>query len=284
LVTSSPSANVSVLARKRRGSIWQPEWRVGVEGVAPGLALAVPVRFGGARGHGNRQRRLARPRLILSERGDRRRRRRRRAAAAATARDDRRQRAWRPRIESTEVHLLDRHVRRAAIGDHHRHADGLAWHDDAVIGQRFDAHAVGQQNGLLKLALLLAQAEVDLETPALVDRQVPKLRAQSTNGAKTGHERLQRRAGAFGGEPTLRILRGRLDRGSPSTGPRGGGVKLRRPATEVSAPAKSNRSSRSSCPAMVDSTSWKVAGREPEGEQRPVLALVHAAGLGADLG
>ena len=44
---------------ERRGSIRQAERRVGVEGVAPGLALAVPVRLGGPGGHGNRQRRLA---------------------------------------------------------------------------------------------------------------------------------------------------------------------------------------------------------------------------------
>ena len=176
----------------------------------------MPVRLGGPGAHGNRQRRLAPSRLILFERGDRRRRRRRRrrrAAAATTARDNRRQRARRPGIEPTEVDLLDGHVRRAAVGDHHRHADGLARHHDTVVGQRFDADAVGQENGLLKLALLLAEAEVDLETSTLVYRQSPKLCAQHANGAQTGHERLHCRAGAFSREPTLRILRGRLDCG-----------------------------------------------------------------------
>src|SRR5204863_119603 len=81
-------------------------------------------------------------------------------------------------VEAVEFHLLDRRFSRSAVRDDHVDLHRLPRDDDAVVGERLDLDAGGEDGRLLELALLLAQAEIDLEPRRVVDRHGAQIAPQ----------------------------------------------------------------------------------------------------------
>ena len=106
--------------------------------------------------------------------------------------------------EARELRLPDRHLACAAARDEERKLHVLSRDDDAVVCQRVDAQAAGNDDRLLELALFLPQPEFDLELPCLVDRHRAKLRAQHADRMQSSHERSHRAVVIAGVETLLR--------------------------------------------------------------------------------
>ena len=178
-------------------------------------------------------------------------------------------------------------VRRAVIGDDHRHPHRLTGNDHAVVGERFDSHAVGGNERLLELTLLLAQAELDLTLRHR--RRWPSCgaRLRSTRSAYrpassgctvapspsvSNFFRAACTDEAITARPVTRSLGGRAP------------ANLARPAMLVSTPSNSDRSQIHLAGNRGRRELERGGRRSGQREQlRLSLALVHAARLGANL-
>ena len=194
---------------KRRRPVRQSERRVVVEHVPARFALTMPIGFGGPGVGGDRQREIAAADLIFGERRQRRTGGCGRRTASTWGR--RGERAGRVAIEPLDAHVTDVERRGASVREHDRQAERLTGHHDAVVGERVDADAVGQENRLLEFTFLLAQPELDFGSALFGDLHRPQLCAQLASRAKAGEKGLRRRVlGARGGgvEPFLRVQHG----------------------------------------------------------------------------
>ncbi len=180
----------------------------------------MPVRLGHACRLRNLHRHVAAARDVLLERRHPHGRRRLGSPASAPAAETLLachliQRARAIARKAAELRLADRHLARAVVGDDERQPHVLSGHDDAVVRQRVDAKAIGDDDRLLKLALLLAQPELDVEPARLVDRHASKLRAQDANGVEARQQRRDSPVVISGVEPLLRRAHLRGDRSQP---------------------------------------------------------------------
>ena len=101
---------------------------------------------------------------------------------------DRTRRARRVPVEAGELHALDGHVFRTAVGDVRRHADRLVAHDDAVVGDDVDSQPVRNHDRLLELVFLLRQAEVDLVLADVGQPHGAEARAQRAHRGEAGQQ------------------------------------------------------------------------------------------------
>ena len=81
-------------------------------------------------------------------------------------------------VEADERDGAHRQFGGAAVADGHRHRQRLTGHDQAVVGNRFDAQRLRQDQRLLKLLFLLGEAEIDFIPAALVGDRSGKVRPQ----------------------------------------------------------------------------------------------------------
>ena len=122
-----------------------------------------------------------------------------------------RQRALRVAGEAAELDLLDVQVGGAVVRHEHRHLERLAGDDDAIVGQRLDAHAVGEQDRRLEFALFLPQPEVDVVARGVVERHRAELAAQHADRTQARRERRHDRVASLAVESPLRELDRRVD-------------------------------------------------------------------------
>jgi hypothetical protein len=92
--------------------------------------------------------------------------------------------------------------------DEHGDFDVLSGHHHAVVGKRLDTDASGVHDGLLEVALLLSEPEIDLEPRLLAELQTAQFGAQSPHLSESTEQRLERRRIAFG----RKVLDGLLSR------------------------------------------------------------------------
>ena len=256
---------------ERGGAKRQAEGSVGVDGIPPGLAVAVPVR-------------LARP-CIGRDRDDpvalhdlarvRRGRRRARQLALAEAGE---------RADAGE-----RHGAGASIGEYERQLHRLARHHHPVVGQGLEAEALREDERGLELPLGLAQPELDLVRR--VGREVvaprPDVGQEAAGGDEAAREVVDRGVGAAIPEGAVGGGHGRGDLAEPlgERRRRPGSGKARQPReAEIQAVGEGVLVTlHPSGQGGVDQLVLDGEGARERQQLRHPLALVHRAPFRADL-
>jgi len=92
-------------------------------------------------------------------------------------------------VESGNIDTGHGNVGRSMVRGDQPHPNRLSRDHHAVVGQCIESHVMRRQNGILIVALLDVQAEIDLVPRQIAESHGRKLRAKHSHGGETGLDR-----------------------------------------------------------------------------------------------